>query len=128
MKRSLMMAAAIAAFAVPAMAPLTALAQDGDPFPKVLVVQADALQHLAGGRIDPAQRRLAAQAGALVEDAVLVDQPLREGRRVVGKDVDYTVRIDWKGGGGCHRCRRRLDGGRCRRLCGGRSGRFGGSN
>ncbi|MEY3842425.1 MAG: hypothetical protein RLZZ542_1535, partial [Pseudomonadota bacterium] len=30
MKRSLMVAAAVAAFAVPAMAPLTALAQDGE--------------------------------------------------------------------------------------------------
>jgi len=62
---------------------------EGQPFGEVLLSDWDAADDLAGLRIDLAQRGLAVLPGALVEGAVMEQQALGVGGRVVGAHVQH---------------------------------------
>src|SRR5438034_4577802 len=62
--------------------------QQLEPFPEPVRSESDSRQHLAGGKVHPAYRGAAEEAGTLVEDAVPVDQALRVGRGVVREPAD----------------------------------------
>ena len=88
------------------------------PSPKYFDVERLLLQDLAGLELDLADARLPVLAGALVEHAVHVLQPLREGAAVVGIGLDDLITEDrsFRGFllGAEHRHRRRQRGGRSR--------------
>ena len=90
----------------------TACRRNGNAFAEVLRIQLLQLQDLAVFDPHLADGRTAVQARAFVEHPIEVFKTLREGLRIVGKDVDDTITGDWSA-----RRRRSLSGDHSRHCC-----------
>ncbi len=70
-----------------------------DAFAEQIGRQASALQHVAGLQLDLADRGMALEAGALIENAVLVEQALGKGGGVVRIGMHDLVALHRQIGG-----------------------------